>query len=442
MTGSPSADLILAHGLGARQQLPVPLALAMYAGAVAVLVSFLALATFWTKPRLRGGAAGHPLPRLERVADSAASRWALRLLGFVLLAAFLISGWLGPDDYGYRNPAPTWIYVWFWVGLVPVSLLFGRVWRRMNPVRTVIEVLQPWTGRLTRPLPERLGYWPATLQLLFFVWMELVYEHSASPPVVAGFVTIYLEIQFAGGLLFGPTWFDRCDGFEVYASMIARASVLGRRDDGKLVLRNPLDGLSATPPEPDLTPVVILILGSTAFDGLSRTSLWSRLTNGTGNTAYLILGTLGLAGTIAAVAGTYAAAVQATARFSEGVAHPRAQFAHSVIPIAIGYTIAHYFSFALFQGQQGILLANDPLVRGWDLFGLTGRNVDYGLMSNNAIAFVQVTAIVLGHIAGVTAAHDRAVVLLPERLARRGQYPMLAVMVLYTITGIALISGS
>lgn len=440
---APSAGgLVLAHGIGGRADLPIPTWLAIYAGAVAVLVSFFALAALWPTPRLRGADGGRPLPWLERVADSAVVRVALQVLGVLLLAGFLVVAWVGPDDDGRGNPAPTWLYVWFWVGLVPASLLFGPIWRRLNPLRTVAGLLRPLLPGGTVPLPARLGYWPAAIGLSAFLWMELVYDHAASPRAVATFVTVYAVVQVAAGVAFGPAWFERGDGFEVYSWMISRASPLGRRADGRLVLRNPLDGLAGTPLVPDLTPVVVVVLGSTAFDGLSRMPVWTDLVAGTDRAAYLALGTVGLLGALAAVVVTYGLAIRLTRPFLGQAEDAYGQFAHAIIPIAIGYTVAHYFSFAIFQGQQGILLANDPLVLGWNLLGLPGATVDYTFVSTVAIAIVQTAAIVVGHVVAVTVAHDRAVGILRHRHARTGQYPMLVVMVGYTISGIALLAGA
>ncbi|HWD06338.1 MAG TPA: hypothetical protein VG674_28245 [Amycolatopsis sp.] len=420
----------------------MPSWLAMYAGAVAVLASFFVLIALWPKPRLGAPGAGRPLPWLERLANSVAVRTVLRAAGLTMLAIFLVTAWIGPDDGGRSNPVPYWIYVWFWVGLVPLSLLFGPIWRRLNPLRTLAGLVRSAVRNRVLPLPDRLGYWPAVLGLFAFVWMELIDDKAASPRTIAIFVTGYAVLHIIAGVVFGPEWFARGDAFEVYSWMVSRASPLGRRADGRLVLRNPLDGLAATPAKPDLTPVVMVVLGSTAFDGLSRTAAWSDVVADTGRAAYLSLGTAGLVAAIAVVAGTYNAAIWLTRRFVGSDRNVRAELAHGIIPIAIGYTVAHYFSFAMFEGQQGILLANDPLARGWDLLGLSTATIDYALMAPWGIALIQVAAIVVGHIVAVTAAHDRSVGMLPRRSARRGQYPMLVVMVCYTITGIALISGS
>lgn len=439
---SSTEGTVLAHGVGGRSDLPVAPWLATYAGAAMVAFTFFALATLWATPRLRGADAGHGLGWVQRIADAAVFRGVLRLVGLLLLAIFLAIAWLGPDDLGRSNPAPTWFYVWFWVGLVPASLLFGPVWRLMNPLRTISGVLRAALRPAPLRLPDWLLYWPAATGLLCFLWIELVYDIAASPRVVAEFVTVYSVIHVVAGTAFGPTWFSRADGFEVYSSLIARAAPIGRHNDGRLVLRNPLDGLAGTATRPDLTPVVVVILGSTAFDGVSRTSSWGSLVADTGRADYLLLGTIGLLLSIATIALTFLTAMRVTRQHLRLDQDPRPEFAPTLIPIAIGYTVAHYFSFALFQGQQGILLANDPLILGWNLFGLRDATVNYTLVSTTQISIVQISAIVVGHVVAVVAAHDRAVLILRPAAAVRGQYPLMAVMVAYTAGGIALLAGA
>ena len=117
-------------------------------------------------------------------------------------------------------------------------------------------------------------------------------------------------------------------------------------------------------------------------------------------------------------------------------------FVHSLVPIAIGYAVAHYFSFAMFQGQEGLLLATDPFARGWDLLGTGDARIDYAFLGTGLIAAVQIGAIVLGHVLGVVSAHDRAASLFRRRQMRRAQYPMLAAMVAFTAGGIALVTAS
>jgi len=442
---------ILAHGLGGRSDLPVPLWLAVYAGASAVLLSFLVLGTLWQTPKLKGSSAGSPIPEpLQRVIDARPTRIGFRALGVLLLAITVLAAALGQNESA-TNPAPTWLYVWLWVGLVPASLAFGPVWRVLNPLRAFSAGVARLTGGTRREtgrcVPERLGYWPAAPGLVVFVWLELVYADASQPHTVLAFVAVYSLVQVALAVRYGQGWHELGDSFEVYSSLVGRLSPLGRRSDGRLVVRNPLNGLASVAVAPGLVAVVCVLLGSTAFDGVTRTQWWSNLTRGTIGFENIVLGTLGLGGSIALVAATYIGATRLSARMVRGsgrskpVANLDERFVHSLIPIVVGYTVAHYFSLFVFQGQAGYILASDPFGRGWDVFGTRDWAVNFLVVSTRAIALVRVAAIVTGHVVGVTAAHDRAVGLFSGLDKRRGQYALLAVMVLYTSVGILLLLG-
>jgi hypothetical protein len=438
---------VLAHGVGTRADLPIPLALAVQGAGIAVFVSFLALTILWKSPRLRGDAAGRPLPpRLQRAVDSAAVRAVVRLVMLAQAALIVVVGLSGPDD-APANIAPQAFYITFWVGLIPASLLLGAFWRYANPLRLVhrglarLSGIEPDDGLMA--LPQRLGYWPAVASLAAFLWLELVVpsETRASPYVVSVFVAAYGFLHLLAASIYGARWFDRGDGFEVYSTMIGRLSPFGRRADGRVVLRNPLDGLESLRPEAGFVALVSVLIGSTGFDGLTRTELWADNVEADS----VPLGTLGLLGCIAAVALTYTLAARATARLGGGdtaAADYPGVFAGSLVPIALGYAVAHYFSLLLLDGQHTVILASDPFGTGNNLFGTADWKVNFALVSTSAIALVQVAALVVGHILGVMSAHDRAVRLLPPERSSRGQYPLLVVMVLYTVTGVGLLFGA
>ncbi|MQA27360.1 MAG: hypothetical protein GEU94_18270 [Micromonosporaceae bacterium] len=435
--------MILAHGIGGRADLPVPLWIAVYGGALAVLISFLALTALWSEPKLTGSAAGRPLPGwLAWACDASTTRAALRALGLALFGLALAAAWLGPNDPA-ENPAPTWMYVWFWVMLAPLSALLGPVWRLLNPLRT-LTALMSRVGLGRHELPDTIGYWPAVMSLLAFLWLELVNDNAGVPRVVAVFITGYAVAHLAAGAMYGERWFDRGDGFEAYSTLLGHLSPLGRRDDGRLAVRNPLNSLASLTPAPGLVAVIAVLLGSTGFDGLTRTLWWKDMvaSYGTGSrTAYLLLGTAGLLAAIGFVLVSYTAATRSSQTYAPDLAGIEGRFAHSLLPIVLGYTVAHYFSFAVFQGQMGWLLATDPFGLGWDLLGTAGARIDYTVVSPQAIAWVQVGAIITGHVLGVVSAHDRAVAVFPGEHRNRGQYGLLAVMVAYTIGGITLIVG-
>jgi hypothetical protein len=435
-----TAETVLAHGVGTRVDLPIPVGLALFGAGAAILFTFAILLLFWRRPRLGGADSGRPLPAgMQRVLDSAALRGALQAVVLVVAVFVVWVAFAGPDDTPH-NLAPWVFYVTFWVGLVPASLLLGPVWRVVNPLRLLHRGLRralpraPGAARL-----PALGLWPAAGSLFVFLWLELVSPHRSDPAVVGWFLIGYAVVHLGLALWFGEEWFAAGDGFEVYSSLIARLSPCGRRDDGRLVLRSPMAGAISTPERPGLAAAVVVLLGATAFDGLSRTVFWQ---SGPGASNDPGSGTLGMLTMIALVAAMYLAGT----RLSGGLAgqqpgiQPR-RYAATVIPIALGYTVAHYFSLFVLDGQTTWILVSNPFGRaGTDVFGTYGNVVDLTVVSAAAIALVQVGAIIVGHVVGVTLAHERALLSAPRARAS-DQLPLVVVMVLFTFGGLGLLFG-
>lgn len=228
------ARVVLAHAVGVRSDLPVPTLAVLLAGATVVVLTFAGLGELWTTSRLRGDRAGRPLPdAVQRLLDGRALRVALRAVVLVVAVFVVAVALLGPDETAF-NLAPYAVYVTFWVGLVPASLLLGAVWRAVNPLRTVYGALAVLTG----PAPgraglHRLGLWPATAFLVLFAWVELVLPSRAVPRTLALLLVTYAVVQLAAALWFGAAWFAQGDCFEVYSSLLGRLSPLGRRADGR-----------------------------------------------------------------------------------------------------------------------------------------------------------------------------------------------------------------
>jgi hypothetical protein len=434
----------LAHGVGARADLPLPVSYVVVGGGLAVLATFAALGLLWKQPRLRGGAAGRPLPvPLAAALDSRVLTAVLRLVVLALTLLVLAVAWFGPRQLP-ANLAPWALYVTFWVGLVFVSLLLGPVWARLNPLRTLYGGL----SRLTGPAPfadrlPALGYFPAAALLLWFAWQELAAPSRAFPSRVALFLTLYAGLNLLGAMAFGNGWFARCDGFEVYSRLIGRLAPIGRRDDGTLVWRTPLDGAAGLRAERGLWAVVVVLVGSTAFDGVTRTLTWqdSDLALEGGARAE----TAGLFVSVVVVGLLYRAGAAVAGR-AAGVSGTADRYAHSLVPIATGYAIAHYFSLFLLDGQTTWILASDPFDSGLDLFGTRGKVVDYTWLSPRVISLVQVAAIVVAHLVGLALAHDRALEL--DREGSRphrpwvAQLPLAVLMVGLTSGGLALLLGT
>ena len=444
--------MLLAHGIGARGDLPVPFSLALVGAALALVVSFVVLAWSWRTPHFENPESGRLLPAgAALLVDTPGFRLGLRALGLVVTAYVGAAALLGPDLL--VNPTFGVVYVLFWVGLVPLSVLFGPVWRLVNPLRTLHALLaralrmRPEEGLL--PLPAGLGYWPAAVGLFAFVWLELVVPGATTLAVVRLWFAIYAVVTLMAALVYGSRWFDRGDPFEAYSTLFGHLSPLARRpSDGRLVLRNPLAHLAQLQPAPGLVAVVAVLLGSTAYDGFSQSPAWVRLVQSspvpgvlaatTALTGFVLLTyatfwlATAVAGGLAGVAGGRSGGVAG--------ARPAAEFAPSVIPIALGYFVAHYVTLLVLEGQKTFILLSDPLSNGANLLGLTGLTANPWFGNNpQLVALVKVTAVVVGHVLGVVAAHDRAVALFPRRTALLGQLPLLVVMVGYTLGGLSLL---
>jgi hypothetical protein len=431
------------HGIGGAKDLPLPPELAIVGAVAALAVSFTVLALAWRTPRYDGRETGRPAPAwLDSLTGSTAWTVGLRVIGLLVFGFGAFAAVFGQDLL--TNPVFGMFYVWWWVGLPVLSVLFGPVWRAVSPVRSINALVARVSGgdpaRGVFVYPERLGYWPAAVGLYAFVWMELVYAHGTELGPVRLWCAVYVAVMLIGGALFGDGFFARADPFEVYSTLAGKLSIWARGDDGRLLLRSPLANLATVEAAAGLVAVVSTLFGSTAYDSFRDSTPWVRFTQSTDVSGNL-LGNLALLGFCLAVglifvAGTMTTAVEPGTRRST---LPNL-FGHSVVPIVIGYIVAHYLTYLIEVGQQTLIQASDPLSNGGNLFGTGNWSVSYALSYHpTALATTKVLAVVIGHVVGVIAAHDRALTLLPTNHRISGQLPLLVAMVGFTVGGIYLL---
>jgi hypothetical protein len=447
--------LASAHGLVGKQDLPIPRWLFAWAAAIVLVASFVGLSILWATPRLQQvrerRVCGIPLA-LEMLAG------AIGIAAFVLV---VYTGFAGAQ-VATANLTPEVVYVLFWVGFPFVSVVFGDVFRAVNPWLAIGKA----TGWLTRrfagdnppePLtyPERLGRWPAVLTVLAFAWVELVYANKDDPSQLAIMALAYAAVQLVGMSLYGvEAWSNRGDGFGVYFGLFARLSPLRWRDRA-LYTRPPLAGAPPLTPVAGTVALLCTMIGTTSFDGFSQGSIWNSLVGhlqdfftSLGFNAEHALewaGTVGLVFMVLFIGGLYRLGVAGmhTVERRRGTGELAGAFAHTLVPIALAYVVAHYFSLLAYQGQAIAPLASDPLGHGSDLLGTASVSINYTWITATGIWYVQVAALVLGHVAGLTLAHDRALALYRSvRDATRSQYWMLAVMVAFTSLGLWLLSAA
>ena len=448
-----------AHGLVARSDLPIPEWLFGWAAAMVLVVSFVALAVLWPEPKLQREH-WRPMPGgFGRVLASRPVEILCGAIGAALLVVLVYAGLRGTQS-STANLAPTFVYVIFWLAFVPASVLFGDLFKAFNPWRAIGRAVG-WVaagaarGGLPAPLsyPERLGHWPAAAGIFAFAAMELVAANGDQPETIAIATLVYSALTFVAMALYGvETWISRGEAFSVYFNLFSRLSPVETRD-GVVGLRRPLSGLAALKAGAGTVPLLAVMIGSVTFDGVSEAPIWTgiapdiaRFFGDLGLSPQNALELTFLVGLIAAILlvyGFYRLAVLGAQSVGGGFTTQRLAraFVHTLVPIALAYVAAHYFTLLLFQGQAVSFLASDPLGDGSNLFGTSDSQIDYTLIGANATWYWQVAFVVTGHVAGLTLAHDRALALYDQaKLAVRSQYWMLAVMVGFTSLALWLLS--
>lgn len=491
----PSAAL--AHGFGQRYDLPVPLWLYLYGAAGTVALSFLLISLFvGEKHTLHNGYPRYNLMRLRwfrGIFTAAPFLVAIRILSVGLFLLVILTGFFG-SSYPSGNFAPTFVWIIWWVGLSFFTALVGNIWPLVNPWKIIFD----WADALARRVgieggvngtelyPARWGVYPALILYFIYVWIEVIFEGSPKPNNLATFVLIYSLITWGGMAVYGKeVWLRNGEVFSVFFSTIARfaptevrvtdgqvceeCSDECRREDDNCV--NCYECFAwATPDERELNLrpwavglaqmeritmdrllFVIFILSSVTFDGLVVTPIWGAILRVAGpiyapfgDLGYYALETLGLLFLPALFLGIYfwfSLLIRALGGRHAQLTRVAVTFVYSLIPIALAYQIAHYFTLFVIQGQNIFLLISDPFGRGWNLFGTAKNQINVGIVDAGFVWYFQVAVIVLGHVVAVYLAHVIAMRLFGnQKRALNSQYPMLGLMVLYTMLSLWILS--
>ena len=408
--------------------------------------------------------------------------FGLRLLSVALFLLVILSGLFGRQNPS-SNFAPTFVWITWWVGFSFFTAFVGNLWPLVNPWKVLFE----WADALVRRLGVEsglelketyqasfLGIWPAVVFYAAFVWTELIFQGRAEPYNIALLALCYSGITWGGMVLFGKdAWLRSGEAFSVFFSLLAKfaptevrvtdpklcedCSSRCRTVEGECVdcyecfaratpkerelnLRLPSVGLA----RPETVPpggvfFVIFVLAGVAYDGLKETPPWLelvRLTPITPTSGLFLLPLFFLAAYLGFVK---------LSQLSGGGAGPLGRFAaayvYSLVPIAIAYQVAHYFSYLLIQGQAIVRHLSDPFGWGWDLFGTVGYQINPNIIGADTVWYAQVALIVSGHVIAVYLAHLVALRLLEgRRRAVLSQLPILVLMILYTVFSLWILS--
>ena len=463
-----SGVLLIAHGLVVRSDLPIPEWLFGWAAAMVLVVSFVGLAVLWPDPKLQEEG-WRPLPDgFGWVITSRPVEIVCGAFGVFLLGLVVYSGLEGTQS-STANFAPTFVYVIFWVGLVPASVLLGDVFRAFNPWRAVGRGVA-WVARtaargpIPAPLeyPDRLGRWPAVAGIFAFATMELVVSNGSKPENVAIATLVYSALTFVAMALYGvEAWIDRGEAYSVYFNLFSRLSVFERRGHA-IGLRKPLSGLPSLDPLPGTVALVAVMIGSVTFDGAAEAPLWTSIAPHLSDFFHSIgvapehaleaAFFVGLVAAILIIYGFYWLGILGAQSVGGGFTSRRlaGSFVHTLVPIALAYVSAHYLTLLLIQGQSVVflgpypklgVLASDPLGNGANIFGTASHAINFNVISSNETWYCQVAFVVAGHVAALTLAHDRALAMYDKaKLAVRSQYWMLGVMIGFTSLALWLLS--
>jgi hypothetical protein len=454
-------DIASAHALVGRKDLPVPAWLFAWGASLVLVVSFALLSVAWTRARLQTEG-WRPVPRwISQILLNPAMQVVCGLIGVGLFGVVLYTGFRGISD-PTQNFSVVFVFYTFWLGLVLFSVLLGDIFRAFNPWRALgrlvsggFRLVAGQSAPAPLAYPDWLGRWPAVLGVLLFVWLELIAGGGASPSPhdVAVGTVIYSVVTFVCMALFGvEEWVGRGETFNAYFGMFSRLGPLEARGR-ELGTRKFLTGAPRWAAVPGAAALVLASIAVTSFDGAQEGALagairWTfERCNDLGFSlpnSFRVSNSIWLLVVFGGVCLLYWLGVKGmhTVRGSPPVKELSRSFAHTLIPIALAYLVAHYFSAFLYQEQaQFTYILSDPLGHGSDLFGTAGGGINYGIVGSNTVWYVQVAALVIGHVVALTLAHDRALGVYDNvRNASRSQYFMLAVMVAFTCFGLFLLS--
>jgi hypothetical protein len=470
---------VLGHAIGQVFTLPVPLTLYLAGAALAVAASFV-VAVLVVRPS--GAAPSYPVrPISEAVARPVSV--VLQLLGVAWWFGTIVSGYL-VDPVSPLPAVLFWIGVW--VGLPLAAVIAGNPWPSLSPFRSAFGVMEWLGGRINLqrtdfgiPYPAWLGRWPAIVFLFAALWGELILPGKVEPMTVANLLLGYTILTLLGMLMFGRVaWLRNAELFEVLLGWLGRIGPIGRRVVAPTVCEGcgeacdpdrcvdcPECSTAAEPGErraelrwwfTGLTEVrrvgwsdaafIVLALAGVTFDGLKETIVWGSaqsilfpiVFNALGELdTVVVVQTIGLLGTWLVFLAAFSLAARLTRALHDPAREPPSMalmvgvYASTLLPIAAGYLVAHYFTL-LVQGIEWLpgLLAN-PL-------DTAAPPLDW--MPVSGVWYLSVGAIVLGHIVAVVLAHRIALRDSPSRPVLAG-LPLVVLMVGYTVLSLWIIAA-
>jgi hypothetical protein len=416
--GAPAT--VLAHTLNPTYTSRLPLAVYLAGAAATVALSFVFVL-------VRDVRADRPDMSLPGRLPPAWLRVGLRVVGLAAWLWVVVQGIAGGSSAA--EVATLFLWVYGWVGVAALSALVGPVWHFLDPFSTLFDI-GAWIVRRVgvgswelATYPERFGRWPAVVGFAVVVWIELVVR--AGPDVLFIVLVGYTALTLAMMAQYGrDSWRSHAEVFTVWFRVLGRLAPYALVDEEGRVRRRPyFSGLLEPGWAPSDVVLVALGVGSILFDGLSQTQIWFDL--------FGLPSLLGKTVLLAGFLGLIVLAALVVTRFV-GVAATGA----GLLPIALGYLIAHYFTYLVIEGQRIVIAISDPLQDGSDLFGTAFFEPSGAWLPPGLVWTLQLASVVGGHMLGAWAGHVVAALDAPRELAGRPltvrQVPLAVVMVALT----------
>lgn len=356
------------------------------------------------------------------------------VLGLLGLAIILVAGISGPN-IGLVSATVLLTFVGGRALLTITAYAVGNPWPALNPWRRIAAALP--NGY--ESYPSAFGSWPAVVALLTFVWLEVVAPLTLSARALVFVLVMYSLFTISSAVIFSPeTWFRRGDPLSLWFRLYGAVAPIQRTDDG-FELRFPGSRLSDDDLIPDTSVVafVLALVWELTYSGFIVTPVGVRTVKalvGLGVPpviVYLLL----LVGGFGLFWKVYWIAIDRTRDRAETYLSRRylgLRFAAPLLAIAAGYHFAHYIGFALSLWPSlfdalAMPLNPPPNPTRYTLPGWFG--------------YVEIAGILLGHVLAVWIAHTVSFDLFPGKLqAIRSQYPLIVVMVFFTMVSLYLVS--
>lgn len=454
-----------AHAFVQSYTLPIPFSLYAGGAAVALVLSFIAATVFAKVPNVQVESASN-----NHWVSACQSKSALGLLGqclsVLLLLLCIVSGFIGTPD-AFRNINMTLFWIIFFLGVPYAIVLFGDFYAGINPWAALLSWIERITGNAFNGIvkyPSWLGHFPGFVLYIALITTELFVHQRPRSLSIA--ISIYTSIMIVGAWIFGKDiWLSRAEVFGIMCRLLGQMSV--RAKIGVTRVRAPVVGVLKTyPTDFGLILFVLFMLSSTAYDGLHSTAQWGlvywkmiypmiswvdTVWNFVGGNRYTastaVYGAwqwLALFVSPFIYLGVFALFIyfSGTAGGSSlSKSNLMVRFTFSLLPIAFVYHVSHYFTLLLMQGPKIVQLVSDPFGFGWNLLGTANLAMAPITLDVEVIWHTQVVLIVVGHMASVFVAHLESLRTFDTpRQATISQLPMLALMVLFTASGLWILS--